>query len=142
MKRFFHGMSKKRLVGSALALAVMAVAGTSIAGVSSPRAATCTFNADGSGFCSGTLTAFRNSSDPTAQLVLQNYQSSSGSSRYASVRFAGTAKFVPLAAGLSADMLRAFDQACNAVAANVYIHWNMSTQLDAIQLFNDSGLIP
>jgi hypothetical protein len=141
MKRF-HGVSAKRVLGSGLALAAIAVAGTSVAGVSSPRAATCSFNADGSGYCSGTLSAFRKSPDPTAQLILQNYQSSTGTSRYASVRFAGTNKFVPLAPGLSADMLRAFDQACNAVDANVFIHWNTSTQLDTIQLFNDSGLIP
>lgn len=142
MMERFRGTSAKRMLGIGLSFSALAVAGTSLAGVSSPRSATCVFNSDNSGYCSGTLTAFRQSSDPSAQLILQNYQSSTGTSRYASVRFAGIYKFVPLAGGLSSDMLRAFDQAANAVSANVYIHWNTSTQVDTIQLFNDSGLIP
>jgi hypothetical protein len=141
-RAFFHGVSAKRLLGVGVAMAAIAVAGTSFAGLSSPRNATCTFNADGSGFCSGTLSAFRKSADPTAQLILQNFEGASGVSRYVSLRFAGTSKFAPLAGGLSADTLRAFDQACNAVDANIFIHWNTSTQTDSIQLFNDSGLIP
>lgn len=142
MMERFRGMRAKLVLGVGMAAAAIAVAGTSIAGVSSPRAATCVFNSDNSGYCSGTLTAFRQSSDPSAQLILQNYQSTSGVSRYAAVRFAGIYKFVPLAGGVSTDMLHAFDLASNAVSANVYIHWNTSTQIDAIQIYNDSGLIP
>jgi len=142
MKKRFHGVTVKHLLGIGLSLAVLAVAGQSFAGASAPRAAKCVFNADGSGTCSGTLTAFRKSADPTAQLILQNYQSSTGMSRYVALTFGGTFKVVPLAGGLSADMLRAFDQACTAVDANVFVHWNTSSQVDTIQLYNDSGLIP
>jgi len=135
-------MSLKFALGAGVALAALTMAGTSLAGQADTRSASCGFNADGSGYCSGSLDAFRHSTDATARMVLQNYQSTSGISRYASVTFGGVNKFVPMSAGAPAALLQAFDQACNNVTANVYIHWNTSTQIDTIQLFNDSSLLP
>jgi hypothetical protein len=56
----------KTVLSLLTALAAFAVAQTSDAGASYPSSAYCNWNTDGSGACSGTLAAFRASSDPNA----------------------------------------------------------------------------
>jgi len=109
------------------------------AGAAGSQSASCTFNADKSGFCSGSLNAFRNSPDASAYLVLQSYVDSSGGiSRYVSATWNGTNKFIPVS-GTAMNAL--FDIAATTVNpnANFYIHWNTSGVGDAIQIFNYSG---
>ena len=115
-------------------------AGPAHAGSSGVLSASCTFNADKSGYCSGALNAFRNSPDASAYLVLQSYVDSSGGiSRYVSATWNGTNKFIPVG-GTAMNAL--FDTAATAINpnANFYIHWNTSGVGDAIQIFNTSGV--
>ena len=134
-------ISRKTLVGAASFLSVATIALCGSAGQSNPRAATCTFYSDGSGYCSGTLQAFRKSSDATADLTLQSYVYSAGVSRYVSVTFAGTNKFLPVSSTIPQSAISLFDAAAISVSANVYVHWNTSSQVDVLQFFNDSGLL-
>jgi len=124
------------IAAAACALTTLA-GGSASAGLSSPSTATCTFYSDGSGYCSGTLKAFRNSSDSTALLTLQSYAYSGGTSRYVYLVWQGQTKYVYLNTSSSA-VLAAFDNAVAAVDAQVYVHWNTSTNIDAIQLWNAS----
>jgi hypothetical protein len=120
------------------AISLVIGAGPAHAGSTSSRPAYCTFNADQSGYCSGSLNAFRNSPDASAYLVLQSYVDSSGAiSRYVSATWNGTYKFIPIG-GTAMNAL--FDIAATTVNpnANFYIHWNTSGVGDSIQVFNDS----
>lgn len=142
MEFFRHlTISRKALAPVAGLLGTVSIALCASAGEAHPRAATCQFYADGAGYCSGTLGAFRNSSDPTAFLILQSYVYSGGVSRYVAAKFGGTYKFLPISASLPESALHVFDTAAVAVDSNVYVHWNTSSQVDAIQLYNDSGLL-
>jgi hypothetical protein len=134
-------ISRKALAAAAGLLGAVSIALCASAGEAHPRAATCQFYADGAGYCSGTLGAFRNSSDPSAYLILQSYGYSGGVSRYVVAKFGGTYKFLPVSASLPAGVLTLFDAASTAVDSNVYVHWNTSSQVDTIQLYNDSGLL-
>ncbi|MGC4066385.1 MAG: hypothetical protein QM784_17490 [Polyangiaceae bacterium] len=133
--------SRKVLVSVASLLSVASVALCASAGQANPRTATCQFYSDGAGYCSGTLRAFRNSTDASAYLILQSYGYSGGISRYVVAKFAGTYKYLPLSASLPESVLTLFDAAAVAVDSNIYVHWNTSSQVDTIQFFNDSGLL-
>lgn len=124
------------LAAAACTLTILA-AGDATAGVSSPSTATCTFYSDGSGYCSGTLRAFRNSSDPTAAIALQKYTSASGASRYIYLTWQNQTKYIYLNTS-SSYVIAAFDSAAAAIDANFYFHWNTSTNVDTIQLWNAS----
>ncbi len=141
--KFFRRLtiSRKALAPVAGLLGAVSIALCASAGEAHPRAATCQFYADGAGYCSGTLGAFRNSSDPSAYLILQSYGYSGGVSRYVVAKFGGTYKFLPVPTSLPASVLTLFDAAAVAVDSNVYVHWNTSSQVDTIQLYNDSGLL-
>jgi hypothetical protein len=113
-------------------------AGPAHAGATSSRSASCAFNADQSGYCSGSLNAFRNSPDATAYLILQSYVDSNGGiSRYVQATWNNTLKFISVS-GTALNAL--FDMAATTVNpnANFYVHWNTSGLADAIQIFNDS----
>ena len=142
MKSFKHlTISRKALAPVAGLLGAVSIALCASAGEAHPRAANCQFYADGAGYCSGTLQAFRNSSDSSAYLILQSYGYSGGVSRYVVAKFGGTYKFLPISSSLPESVLTLFDAAAIAVDSNVYVHWNTSSQVDAIQLYNDSGLL-
>jgi hypothetical protein len=142
MKLFGHlTISRKVLAPVAGFLGAISIALCASAGEAHPRTATCVFYADGAGYCSGTLSAFRNSSDPSAYLILQSYAYSGGVSRYVVARFAGTYKFLPVSPGLPDSVLKLFDAATVAVDSNVYMRWNASSQVDTMQFYNDSGLL-
>lgn len=133
--------SRKALARIAVLVGALSLALSASAGEPHPRAATCQFYADGAGYCSGTLGAFRNSSDPTAYMILQSYGYSGGVSRYVAIKFAGTYKFLPVSTTLPANVLSLFDASTLAVDSNVYVHWNTSSQVDTFQFYNDSGLL-
>jgi hypothetical protein len=141
--QFFRRLtiSRKALAPVAGLLGALSIALCASAGEAHPRAATCLFYPDGSGYCSGTLSAFRNSSDPSAYMILQSYGYSGGVSRYVVAKFGGTYKFLPVSASLPESVLKLFDASATAVDSNVYVHWNTSSQVDTIQLYNDSGLL-
>src|SRR4249920_2820345 len=129
MKFFRHlTISRKALAPVAGLLGALSIALCASAGEAHPRAATCQFYADGSGYCSGTLGAFRSSSDPSAYLILQSYGYSGGVSRYVIAKFAGTYKYLPFSTSLPYIVLTLFDAAAIAVDSNVYVHWNTSSQ--------------
>ena len=134
-------ISRKALAPVAGLLGAVSIALCASAGEAHPRAATCLFYPDGAGYCSGTLHAFRNSSDPSAYLILQSYGYSGGVSRYVAAKFGGTNKFLPVSTSLPESVLKLFDAAAIAVDCNVYVHWNTSSQVDTIQFYNDSGLL-
>jgi len=137
--------SNRRSALSFALLAAVALAAPVAARAGAPafRPATCGFYADGSGYCSGTLKAFRQSADTTAQLILQSYFNTGGAvNRYVVVQFAGVFKVLPLPSTTPAQMGAAFDGAATAVDCNIYVHWTTAGQVDALQLYNDSGLIP
>jgi len=134
-------ISRKTLASVAGLLGAISIALCASAGEAHPRAANCQFYADGAGYCSGTLQAFRSSSDPSAYLILQSYGYSGGVSRYVVAKFAGTYKYLPVSASLPDSVLALFDASAIAVDSNVYGHWNTSSQVDTIQFFNDSGLL-
>ena len=120
------------------AIPLLIGAGPAHAGASGSRPAFCSFNADKSGYCSGSLNAFRNSPDASAYLILQSYVDSSGGiSRYVQASWNGTNKFIPIG---GTAMSALFDIAATTVNpnANFYVHWNTSGVADAIQVFNDS----
>ena len=134
-----------RLSRWAVCLALAAVAGvagdrSSRAGASASRPASCTFNKDGTGFCSGSLKAFRNSSDSTAQMILDNLQTTTGATRRINLTFNGTNKVLsvpPSPAGLT----QTFDMASSNVTAHIYVRWTAANVVEALQLYNQSGLL-
>ena len=130
---------KKSLLAVVVSGALVAVASLAYAGAAAPRSATCSFNADGSGYCSGTLKAFRNSSDPTAQLIIQGYADSTyGQSNYINLYFAGKNKFVRITNATLNDMVM---RASTALDSGFFVAWDKNAIATAIQLYNDSGLL-
>ncbi len=133
MSRFLHSS----LVLSLMSLVLFVGEGNAHAGASSPSVATCALYSDGSGYCSGTLQAFRNSSDASAALALQSYSYNGGTSRYIYLTWQNTSKYIYLNTS-SSYVTAAFDRAATAVDANFYFHWDTTLNVDAIQLWNAS----
>ena len=134
-------ISRKTLAPVAGLMGALSIALCASAGEAHPRAATCQFYADGAGYCSGTLQAFRSSGDTSAYMILQSYGYSGGVSRYVVAKFGGTYKFLPISPSVPDSVLTLFDAATVAVDSNVYVHWNTSSQVDTMQFYNDSGLL-
>src|SRR5579871_5992007 len=102
---------------AAISICVAGLAGSPVifsshearAGASSTMPATCSFNSDGSGYCSGSLRAFRNSTDTTAVLAIQQYaDTSANENRYFYLTWAGTTKYIWL--GTGANLTATFDR--------------------------------
>jgi hypothetical protein len=128
------------VVVSGLAAAPLLLSARSAdAGNTTPSSAFCVFYADGSGYCNGSLKAFRSSSDPNAELVLQHYVDSTNyENRYLWVSYGGTSKYINFHS-TTPKLTAAFDQAAASVTASLYIHWNASNELDTFQLWNASN---
>jgi hypothetical protein len=116
------------------------------AGASYSSPATCTFNLDGSGWCRGTLEAFRASSDSTAYLALYSHHEGSISlGREVWLSFGGNTKVIVVPGTLPDTLLGAFDDAANDTEANIFFTWSdsiSSPELESFQVVNDSRLLP
>lgn len=109
------------------------------AGADGGSPATGVFYSDGSGFCSGTLNGFRTTPAPSdASLTLEEYSFSGGTSGYIMCTYNGNYKYAPLSN--SPALLAAFEQiVAMPHEVHVYVHWNTSGFVDALQVFNASN---
>jgi hypothetical protein len=126
-------------------IAALAGAATAFAGATDTRNATCTFYADGGGWCSGSLRAFRTSADATAYLTFTSVLGNFAPERWIYLRFNNTFKSIQAPSTLGAPALELFDNVATAVDAHVHISWTgpvNSPKLSGLQVFNDSKLIP
>jgi hypothetical protein len=84
------------------------------------------FNSDGSGYCSGNMNGFHDSSDSSNYIALEEYTSSSYPSGYVACRYNGNYKFATVSTGDTA----LFEMLKQAVTLSretyVYFHWNSS----------------
>jgi hypothetical protein len=127
-----------RTLASLVAAVALFAPLASEAGADHGAPASCTFNADGSGWCSGTLAGFRFSADPTNFLVLQEYADTGFTERYISVKFNGIYRHIYVVPS-NTHIWKAFDQAGSLLNPNIYFHWNASNTCDALQVYNSSG---
>ena len=108
------------------------------AGIDDGSPATAMFYSDGSGYCSGTLNGFLGSSDSGAYLVLEEYSGGNSTGGYIMCQYNGQYKYAPL--DYTDSALNAAFQKIVAMPheVHVYVHWNTSGYVDAIQVFNAS----
>jgi hypothetical protein len=99
--------------------------------------ASCTFYTDNSGYCSGTLAGFHNSTSGN-YIVFQEYASTNSHSRYVAVNYNGTYKFLPIYQSQT-HIWNAFNAGAAIYNANIYVHWDTAGAIDAVQFYNSSG---
>jgi hypothetical protein len=121
------------LLGTAMLLS----GGSARAGASSQASAYCYTFSDGSGYCTGTLRKFHDSSDPSAVLAFQAYVSNGGTTRYVYTTWQSQTRYMWLD-NPSAGMTAAFDRAATALGGSIYVHWNTSGFLDGLAFWNSS----
>src|SRR6187399_128445 len=124
----FRGLWQCAVLGSAVFLA----GGSAQAGVSGPPTASCYFFQDGSGYCSGSLRSFRESSDATALLALQTYVDANDNTfRYVYLTWQSQTKVVFLNSG--AALAAAFDRAATSLDGNIYVSFTSDNNISAMQ---------
>lgn len=130
----------------ALGLAGIAMVGgasTVSAGATDSRPASCTFNANGSGSCSGSLKAFRASPNATAYISFYSMVSSNaGPERWAYLQFGTTWKSLQLLSTAPTVLIERFDAVSTAVDGNIYFTWDTTNKITSIQTLTDSRLLP
>ena len=108
------------------------------AGADSGLPASCTFNADGSGSCYGTLAGFRFSPDAGNYITLQTYTDANLTERGIAVRYNGVYKWIFINPSYT-HVWKAFDNAGAVSGAYVYFHWNTVGVADVFQVSNSSA---
>ena len=119
-------------------MTLIALPKPALAGENDGSPASAVFYSDGSGYCSGTLNGFATSSDSGAYLILEEYSGNNSTGGYIMCKYNGHYKYAPL--NYSDSALNAAFQKIVAMPheVHVYVHWNTSGYVDALQVFNAS----
>jgi hypothetical protein len=126
------------LVFAAISLVSVSVPASSEAGYQYPNAAFCWKSTDGSGYCSGTMSGFRNNSDAGAYAGFVSTELSTGQTFYASVNGGFYACGVLPAYGTPTSLVNMWPTAAN-FRGLFEISWNSSGACTTLSLYNGSA---